>query len=568
MDSMIKIVSVEQMQAIERATDAAGTSYDEMMQHAGRAVAEAIKSLLGDETATKRVAVLVGPGNNGGDGLVAARILKEETKAEIGCYLLKPRSEDDQVFTAARDAEVALTLAEDDQRWRVLKKLVGNADILVDALLGTGARLPIRDNLKKLLDYTSNALHRSQGGETGAPLIWPRSPHPGTLQKTIVVAVDCPSGLDCDTGELDKSAIPADYTVTFAGAKTGQFIFPGAAAIGELIVADIHTPPDLPEVEAITTELATGQGIKALLPARPLDGHKGTFGRAVIIGGSVNYTGAAALSGEAAYRVGAGLVTMAVPQAIYPILAAQLRETTWLLLPHTMGVINDAAINILLTEVGEAEAWLIGPGISHEEETAAFLRGLLKADHRPKKGNIGFGRTDLSEPDNGQTPDFPPLVIDADGLNLLAEIDAWWELLPPGTILTPHPGEMARLAGLDAPPHQHERLGLAIEKAAEWGCVVVLKGAFTVIAEQEGKAIVLPFATDALATAGSGDVLAGCIVGMLAQGLNPFEAAVSGPYVHALAGEIAARKQGSSRSVIAGDVLHTIPAALAQIEAI
>ncbi len=561
---MIKVVSVEQMQAIERATDAAGTSYDEMMQYAGRAVAEVIRPLLGDSTATKRVAVLVGPGNNGGDGLVAARILKEETDAEIGCYLFKPRSDDDPVFTAARDAGVFIALADDDQRWRVLKNLVGSADVLVDALLGTGTRLPIRDNLKKLLGHTSKSLRQNQEKET--PLIRPLTPQPASGQNTVIVAVDCPSGLDCDTGELDKSVLPADFTVTFAGAKYGQLIFPGAGAIGELIVADIHTPPDLPEVEAIPIELATGQGIKARLPDRPLDGHKGTFGRAMIIGGSVNYTGAAALSGEAAYRVGAGLVTMAVPQAIYPVLAAQLRETTWLLLPHSMGVINNAAINVLLTEAGESEAWLIGPGISHEEETAAFLRGLLRADHRPKKGNIGFGRVEQTESDSKGSSDFPPLVIDADGLNLLSKIDEWWELLPQGTILTPHPGEMARLTGLDAPPPHQERIGLAIEKAAEWGCIVVLKGAYTVITEPEGKAVILPFATDALASAGTGDVLAGCIVGMLAQGLNPFDAAVCGAYVHALAGETAARDLGSSRSVMAGDLLHTIAAALAQIE--
>lgn len=566
---MVKVVTVEQMRAIEQATDAAGVSYDQMMQHAGRAVAAVIKMLLGDDSAGKRVAVLVGPGNNGGDGLVAARILREETQAEVGCYLLKARDADDRVFADARDAGVFIAVAADDQRWRVLKNLVGAADIVVDALLGTGARLPVTGDLQKLLKYAASAMERPAYGPDDPEgwVVWPAAPVKAPALRPVVVAVDCPSGLDCDTGALDLSAIPADYTVTFAAAKYGQLAFPGAAAVGELIVADIGTPPDLAELNAIRVDLATGRGVGGLLPARPRDGHKGTFGRVVMLAGSVNYTGAAALAGEAAYRVGAGLVTMAVARAIYPALSSRLREATWLLLPHDMGVLNADALPVFREEVGEFDALLVGPGLGREEPTAEFIRGLFEGAQQAKKGAIGFAAP--ARPESFEASNRPdvhgPLVIDADGLNLLAEMAEWWKRLPPGAILTPHPGEMARLCGLDRDEIQADRIGVASQKAAEWGCVVVLKGAFTVVAAPDGRVVVIPFATDALATAGTGDVLAGCIAGLLAQHLEPFDAAVAGAYLHGLAARIAA-EETCARSVIAGDLLDTLPVALDQIE--
>lgn len=565
---MVKVVTVEQMRAIEKATDAAGVSYDEMMQRAGRAVAEVVRQILGEGSAGKRVAVLVGPGNNGGDGLVAARILRQETQAEVGCYLLKPRTEDDKVFVAARDAGVFIAVAADDQRWRVLKNLVSAADVVIDALLGTGARLPITGDMEKLLKNAATALGRSPFGptESETPMIWPAAPTSPAPRRPVIVAVDCPSGLDCDTGALDPLTIPADFTVTFAAAKRGQLTFPGAAAVGELIVADIGTPPDLPELAAISVEMATGREVGGLLPPRPRDAHKGTFGRVVVLAGSVNYTGAAVLAAEAAYRVGAGLVTLAVPEAIQPVLAAHLREATWLLLPHDMGVLNADALEVLHEELGEYDALLLGPGLGRAEPVAEFVRGFFEGPEQAKKGSIGFvapahagGSTDRLEVRS-------PLVIDADGLNLLAEIEHWWELLPEGTILTPHPGEMARLSGLDREAIQADRLGIAARKAEEWGCVVVLKGAFTVVADPGGRVVVMPFATDALATAGTGDVLAGCIAGLLAQRVPPFEAAVAGAYLHGLAGRLAAERI-PSRSVIAGDVLAALPAAFTRLEA-
>lgn len=566
----IKLVTVEQMRAIEQATDAAGTSYDEMMQYAGQAVAETVKQLLERGGSGQRVAVLVGPGNNGGDGLVAACVLAEETDAEVGCYLLKARTDDDEVYIEAREAGVFIATAEDDTRWRVLKNLVGSADIVVDALLGTGARLPIEGDLQKLLTHAANAITNPPLAvdEWIPPTVWPALPVGSPQHGKLVVAVDCPSGLDSDTGELDPVAIPADYTVTFAAAKRGQVIFPGARAVGELIVADIGTPDDLAELEAIDLDLASAALIKGLLPARSIDSHKGTYGRTAVIAGSINYVGAASLASEAAYRAGTGLVTAAVPASIHAALAAGLREATWILLPQDMGVISEEAVNVLQDELGEVNAVLLGPGLGHEEATDAFIRRLFQGQQRAHRGSLGFGnRAEAAEASEDERFEFnAPLVIDADGLNLLSRIDDWWTTLPEGTVLTPHPGEMARLSQLEMDAIQADRIGIARAKAADWGCVLALKGAYTVVAAPDGRTVVIPIATDALATAGTGDVLSGCIAGFASQGLDPFDAAVVGAYVHGIAGRLAG-EGGSSRSTVAGDVLAALSHALALIEA-
>jgi ADP-dependent NAD(P)H-hydrate dehydratase / NAD(P)H-hydrate epimerase len=556
---MIKIVSVEQMREIERASDAEGISYAQMMQQAGSAVADVVTLLLGDDPSTKQIAVLVGPGNNGGDGLVAARILKEKFGAQVGVYLLRSRSDDDPNFVAALDAGISLAKVADDQDWQILENLVASADVVIDALLGTGARLPIEGDLSELLEHVSHALNQVESRQS---LVWPAMPLPNQQMHPAIVAVDCPSGLNADTGELDSAALSADFTVTFAAAKKGHLTFPGAGAVGQLVVADIGTPEHL--LKDIKTELASASDILAMLPKRPQDGHKGTFGRAIVIAGSINYTGAAMLSGAAAYRAGAGLVTLAVPQAIYPILATQIPEATWLLLPHDMGVLNRAAADVFADEAGAFEALLIGPGLGRDAKTGEFVWGLLTGQPQAKRAAIGFGSSTTQErtSSNSQLPE--KLIIDADGLNLLSERAEWWKYLPPNTVLTPHPGEMSRLSGLSIAEITENRFEVARAKAEEWGVVLVLKGAFTLVTAPDGRVIATPFVTDALATAGTGDVLAGCIAGLLAQGIAPFEAAICATYVHGLAGTLAG--QGGSRSVIATDVLALLGAAFASIE--
>ncbi len=567
---MPKIVTVEQMRAIEQASDKKGHSYADMMDHAGHAVAERVLHLLAGRP-QPRVAVLVGPGNNGGDGLVAARVLAGEIDpGSVGVFLLAERDEDDPVFAAARDAGVFLATAADDKAggFRVLQNLVGNADVVIDALFGTSLRLPIKDDAAKVLQAAAKALALRRAERPRPAYTTPAEPGDELAgDGPIVVAVDCPSGLDCDTGELDRHALHAHETITFAAAKPGLLAFPGAEAVGVLHVADIGLPGNLPELNDVPLTLVDASIAGQLLPPRPIDSHKGTFGKAMVVAGSLNYTGAAYLAAHAAYRVGSGLVTVAAPQIIVPALAAMLPEATWLLLPHDMGVINEPAVKVLRKELEGYSALLLGPGFGRETVTGDFLRELLQPKEEIRRSRaIGFVPSAAQDGDEALAAHLPPLVIDADGLNLLAAHEDWPGLVPPGTILTPHPGEFARLAGVEIADVQADRLALAAGKAAEWGCVVVLKGAFTVIAAPDGRTAVLPFASAALASAGTGDVLAGAIVGLLAQGLEPFEAAVAGAWLHGLAGVRAADLLGTTASVTAGDVLELLPEAYALAE--
>jgi ADP-dependent NAD(P)H-hydrate dehydratase / NAD(P)H-hydrate epimerase len=565
---LIKVVSVEQMRQIEAAADAASMSYDQMMQAAGRAAADRVLELIADRQ-DARVTVLVGPGNNGGDGLVAGRIVAQESVAQVRFYLLKAREDSDANFIAVKEAGLLIANAQDDRDKRVLRNMVASADVVVDALFGIGVQLPIKDEAAKVLRNVRQALDGQEDLPPRRALITLASPddsRPAT--KPYVVAVDCPSGLDCDTGELDKNAIPADETITFIAAKPGLFIFPGAEAVGQLSVAPIEIPEDLEPLQNEKRIVVDGDSVRDLLPARPANANKGTFGKALVVAGSVNFVGASGLSAQAAYRVGTGLVTVGAPHPVVALLAAQFLEPTWLLLPHDMGVLSENAAELIQEEVGEYNALLLGPGWGRENTTRGLLTRLFEKPAAPSKRiarrKIGFMFDSTATADGEVTEtNLPPLVIDADGLNLLSEIENWWTLLPARTVLTPHPGEMARLAGITTEEVQAKRWEIAARKAVDWNAVVVLKGAHTVIAEPDGRVAILPFKTDALATAGTGDILAGAITGLLAQGLSPFEAALVGGYIHGLAGQQAAEWLGSTRAVIAGDVLDSLTEAIA-----
>ncbi|NDJ60814.1 MAG: bifunctional ADP-dependent NAD(P)H-hydrate dehydratase/NAD(P)H-hydrate epimerase [Chloroflexi bacterium] len=567
---MIKIVSTEEMRAIEAAADAGGLTYAELFQRAGRAIADRVIQLIAalPDPADARVTILVGPGNNGGDGLVTARMLAAETNALIRLYLLKPRAEDDELFAPVRAAGLFVANADDDQRYRVLINMVASAQIVVDALFGIGIELPLRDDASKLMRSVHQAIHESAVSDDERPI----NPADPTMKQAAsrpyVIAADCPSGIDSDSGALDKNAMMADETITFIAPKRGLLSFPGAGYVGQLTVAPLGVPPSIDGLQNAKHSLIDAEAARDLLPDRPADGHKGTFGTALIIGGSVNYTGAPGLAAIAAYRSGAGLVTVGTPGPVIDALAAHSLETTWLPLAHDMGALSSAAAPLLLREAADTDALLLGPGWGREKTTRDLLSALLESRQTvtkpPQKRGIGFATaaTANESTDGGaSSAALPPLVIDADGLNLLGEITDWAARLPEQTILTPHPGEMARLAGVETAAIQAERWRYAAEKAAEWRVILVLKGAHTLIADPDGEIAVLPFKTSALATAGTGDVLAGVITGLVAQGLKPYAAAIAGGYLHGLAGAIAARRLGSDRSVIASDVLAALPAA-------
>ncbi|MBC8100524.1 MAG: NAD(P)H-hydrate dehydratase [Armatimonadetes bacterium] len=530
---MLKVLTVAQIRQIEADADAAGVSYAELMERAGRAIAERAIVLLADRPQPK-VTILVGTGNNGGDGLVAGRWLAQmQSDALVRYYVLSGRADPDPVLQAAQDAGLFIANAADDRDRRLLRNMVASADLVIDAIFGIGARLPLTDEASKVVRGTRQALNERAAAmrdryTTLDPAATDQTEHP---PKTLVLAVDCPSGLDCDTGKLDANALIADETITFIGAKPGLLLFPGAGAVGRLRVAKLDLPEGIALLDQAQHTLLDADTARAALPARPVDGHKGTFGRAIIVAGSAQYSGAAALAAQAAYRSGAGLVTVASPPSVIGVLAAGLHEPTWLPLSDDYAALRQA--------LGNCEALLFGPGVGQSTEAMTLLQEILKSEA------------------------LPPMVIDADGLTLLGDIGNRWQSLPDMTILTPHPGEMARLCNIDTAAVQANRPALALEKAAEWKVIVILKGAHTLIATPDGKLTYSPFKTDALATAGTGDVLAGVIAGLLAQGAAPDRAAVLGVYLQGLAGVLAAQTMGSTRSVIAGDVLRSLPAALA-----
>jgi NAD(P)H-hydrate epimerase len=549
-----KIITVEKSRFLEEKANEGGLSFAEMMENAGRGTAVAIHRRVGGEG--KRIVVLVGPGNNGGDGLVAAHYLWE-MGARVTCYIWRREGEGDANFRRVEDDRIPIIWAKDDASFQALLSLILEADVIVDALLGVGITRPLRGALKELLDLVRETLAGWDASQSLAETM----PMGRSKLAPLVVAVDCPTGLDCDTGALDPASLPADLTVTFAYPKVGLLRMPGSSAVGDVVVADIGIPPEL--AEEICLEMATASQVGAWLPARPAAAHKGTFGRALVVAGSVNYVGAAALTGAGAIRVGAGLVTMALPMPIQPAVAANLAEVTYLLLPHDMGVIASGGVRVLQEQMEGYDALLLGPGLTQEKETVEFVHRFLGLERAERRGHIGFVSTTTDEEEEHE---LPPLVVDADGLNALALAKEWWMRLPAETILTPHPGEMARLMGEGATAKgvQADREGVAQRMAAKWNAVVVLKGALTVVAGPDGRVMVLPFANPALATAGSGDVLAGAIVGLRAQGMTAFQASVAGAYVHGLAGALA-RDDLGDMGVVAGDLPPRIPQALRRI---
>lgn len=541
----MKLVTVPEMLAIEKEADASGLSYAQMMENAGRGLADVILELFFDDGEGLEALGIVGPGNNGGDTLVALEHLANNGWATYA-YLIKRKT--DEYVERLEDAGGKIFFAEKDKKFETLKTFIETSDLLMDGVLGTGIKLPLKAPVPDFLMAVNDVLD-----------VLDDPPY--------VIAVDCPSGVDSDTGEAADECIPADMTVTMAAVKQGLLQLPAYELIGDLATVGIGLPDDLSSLEAVKAEVADEMLVSGLLPERPTNAHKGTFGTALVAAGSASYTGAALLAGKAAYRVGTGLVTMAIPSMLHGALAGQFSEATWSLLPHERGFIARGAAEKLVENFERATALLVGPGFGMEDTTGDFLKDLLTGDSASKKssGRIGFIRDQESATDDSATQ-LPPMVIDADGLKLLAKIDDWHEKLPAPAVLTPHPGEMAVLTGLSTEEIQSDRLEIAKKYAEEWGHVVVLKGAFTVIAAPDGTATVIPVASPALARAGTGDVLAGLIVGLIAQGVDAYDAAIAGAWIHAQAALIAAEAYGSTASVLAGDVLDAIPDVMSDLE--
>jgi NAD(P)H-hydrate epimerase len=492
-----------------------------LMENAGRAVAEAVRDILRD--AGKMVLILVGPGNNGGDGLVAGRYL-HNWGVTVCLYLMRARSPDDPNLKAVVDRGIETVEAGQDNGLARLEERLRSADVVLDAVFGTGIRRTIAGHISGILTAVGEEKARRR--------------------KMRIVALDLPSGMDADTGVADPSCLYADETVVLGFPKVGLFNVPGADRVGRMRVVDIGIPTGLDE--SGVAELASDDWVRLLLPPRPIVANKGTFGRVMVVAGSTSYPGAAYLACTGALRVGAGLVTLAAPASIQPVLSSKLTEVTHLPWPESGTGGAAAAVATVRRGLGGYNVLLVGPGLGQSPPATRLVRSLL----------LGKAKTRAI------------CVVDADGLNILAKQghpDEVWRRLADDAILTPHPGEMARLMGIEVGEIQRDRIAVARTMAGKWHKTVVLKGAYTVVAAPDGRVTVSPFANPALASGGTGDVLAGAISGLLSQGMTLFEAAAAGVYLHGKAGEMVSRKLGDA-GVVASDILAELPLAIREIK--
>jgi len=535
-----KLVSVAEMKAIERQADATGLSYAQMMENAGRSLARWIQERCSVRL-PMRVLALVGPGNNGGDALITLTELAQK-EWETVAYIVIRRVAGDPLVRRCLDVGTLVIERETDPDFVQLASQLVTCSVLLDGVLGTGIRLPLANEISKVLHSTQETLAVMEDPPT-------------------VVAVDCPSGIDCDDGKTTPEVIPADLTVTMAAVKQGLLKFPAAELAGEVVVGEIGKLDHLSSWQSVKRFVVDAAWVKSVLPSRPRTAHKGTFGTTMVVAGSVNYTGAAYLAGKAAYRAGCGLVTLAVVYPLHSALAGQFPEATWLILPDEMGVFAAGGAPILKQNLNRVTSLLIGPGFGLEKTTQEFLHALFATTGT--RQSIGFVRSTSGE--QAEISHLPPLVLDADALKLLARIPGWAKLLPNPAVLTPHPGEMAVLTGKTIDELLLDRINTVEYYSQKWGQIVILKGAFTVIGSPEGETAIIPVASPALARAGTGDVLAGLVAGMLAQGMPAFEAAASSAWIHAQAGLWAESRLGTPVSVLAGDVLDSVSVVFAEL---
>lgn len=462
------------------------------------------------------IAVVCGPGNNGGDGLVAARLLRERGRA-VRVLLLA------DVARIHGDAAVNLRRLEGEAPEPFQPQLLEGARLIVDAILGTGFSGQPREPVAGAIA----AINRIGGRGPGA-----------SAASAVVVACDVPSGVDASAGEVASVAVRADATVTFHAAKPGLWIAPGKGHVGTVTVVDIGIPAD--ERPELARAGLIGEAVLAEIPRRRPGQTKFGSGVVLVCGGSRGLTGAPVLASSAAARAGAGYVTVAVPDSLVAVMQVKLLEVMSLGLAEVGGGIAPTAVAEVLERSRRSGCVVVGPGLGRAAATQEFARELTVRCPRA-------------------------LLLDADGLNAHAAVDGGLELLASrtaATVLTPHAGELARLLGCESAEIDAHRLKHARDAAARAGAVVVLKGDDTVVADPTGRVAVSRGGAPMLATAGTGDVLSGVIGAYLAKGMDPFTAACAGVQVHVRAGQLAAARVGGGEGVVAGDVVAALPAVL------
>ena len=512
-EETMKVATAEQMQELDRkAIEQYGIPGIVLMENAGRGAAEAILNAFPD-LHRQKVAIIAGKGNNGGDGFVIGRhLLNQRIPAKV-FLLADPKTlrgdaeTNFQIFLRMKGEVLSVSSSMEYQR---IKKDLEKFDLLVDAIFGTGLDAEVRG-------YYKEVIH-----------------HLNTLQKP-VVAVDIPSGLDATTGKPLGAAIRASLTVTFGLPKIGHLISPGPEYVGDLKVLDISIPGTLIEEEKIHTYLMEGKQIRTWLSApRHRDTHKGDYGHLLVLAGSVGKTGAAAMACHAALRMGAGLVTLGIPKSLNPVMEVKLTEAMTEPLPETTKqTLSLKALDPILRLCENKKAVILGPGIGTVKETQLLVLRLI------------------------QTLDLP-IILDADALTALA---AQSKILPaksPSLVLTPHPGEMARLIGSTVKEVQEDRMGISRNFAFTRNLFLVLKGYRSLIATPQKEIYINPTGNPGMATGGTGDILTGMIGGLTCQGWDLLKSLQTAVYLHGQAGDAVAREKGE-KSVIATDLIEKIP---------
>jgi NAD(P)H-hydrate epimerase len=513
---MMKVATAEQMQELDRkAIEIYRIPGIVLMENAGRGAAEVIYNAFPD-LQKKRIAIVAGKGNNGGDGFVIGRHLLNKG-IPIKVFLLTESKSlrgdaetNYQIFSRMKGEVISIPSSKDYQK---VKKDLEKFDLLIDGIFGTGLDAEVRGYYREVID------------------------HLNTLKKPIV-AIDIPSGLAANTGKPLGTAIRASLTITFGLPKVGHLISPGIDYVGEVKVIDIGIPKSLVDEEKIQTHLLEEEEIRKWLSVpRRLDTHKGDYGHLLVIAGSVGKTGAAAMACEAALRMGAGLVTLAIPKSLNAIMEMKLTEVMTEPLPETpKQTLSLRAFNSLLRLCEKKRSVIIGPGIGTFKETQSLILKLIK------------------------TLDIP-IILDADGLTALSTQPKTLPAANRSLILTPHPGEMARLINSTAKEVQEDRIGVSRKFSQSNHVHLVLKGFRTLIATPKGEVFINPTGNPGMASGGTGDVLTGMIGGLICQGFDILTSLQISVYLHGLAGDNVAQEMGE-KSLVATDIIERIPALL------
>ncbi len=505
----MRVVYPREMSALDRAAIEGGIPSLELMESAGRAVADNAMDMLNVCTA-KNIVVVVGKGNNGGDGFVAARYLTS-WGASLKVYLLagpEGLSPDAGINYERFSREGGETILGEPDAGSLAA-----SDLIIDAIFGTGLKGGAEGRLAAAIE----AINHSEAS---------------------VLAVDIPSGVDGETGAVIGPAVEARRTVTFAFPKIGLYLHPGAAYVGELRIADIGIPSELQD-RVVKSDIRTveEEEVARLIPRRRPDFHKGMAGRVLVVAGSWGLTGAASLVSRAALRAGAGVVTLGIAEGLSAIMEVKLTEVMKLSLPDYGGkCLGDGAAQRVLEALADYDVLALGPGLGTAPATCRVVWDLLEKAQKT-------------------------IVLDADGLNCVAQRPECLENRGYPTIITPHPGELGRLLGKSAREIQAARMESALQAATKFNCVVVLKGANTIICDATGSVLINALALPSLATAGTGDVLTGCIAALAARALPPLEAALCGVYIHGSAAVISSHIIGPV-GMIAGDIVSHLPLAV------